>query len=67
MVTKMVRKASVNTKVPSLNSNPGDILNSEMGNNLVKMLSTKANKEDLKKCFELKVNKIDLENMLDIQ
>ena len=56
----------VNAKAPALKSNPGDVLNSEMGNNFKKMLSTKADKEDLNKCFELKVNKIDLENMLDI-
>ena len=32
-----------------------------------KMLGSKADKEDLTRIFELKVNKIDFENVLDIQ
>ena len=47
--------------------NPGDILQGEGGENFRKMLSTKADKEALLNCFELKVNKSDLYNMLDVQ
>ena len=42
------------------------MFNTEMGDNWKKMLSAKANIEDLNACFEMKVNKIDLENMLDV-
>jgi len=50
-----------------MRSNPGDVLLGEQGENFKKMLARKADLEDLTKCFEVKVNKIDLENMLDIQ
>ena len=45
--------------------NPGDIFQGEGGDYFKQMLSSKADKEALMKCFELKANKVDLHNMLD--
>ena len=47
--------------------NLGDIILGKQGEINKKMLVRKADLEDLSKCIEVKVNKIDLENMLDIQ
>ena len=44
-----------------------DIFSTDGGISIKKMLALKADKTDLDRVFELKCNKIDIENLLDIQ
>jgi len=66
IIKRAVRKAMLNYRNPNQKMNPGDIFQGEGGENFKKMLNGKADKDIVQKLQELKVNKIDLNNMLDV-
>ena len=65
-INKQVKQVRLKASINGSGEGTGDVTKGEAGANLKKLLLMKADKVDLDRAFELKANKVDLANLLDI-
>lgn len=63
-IDKKFKREKMKHKVQSP---PGDILTGDMSANLKRLLIMKADKMDIEKLYEIKSNKAETDNMIDVQ